>query len=295
MSVEHPVSDTDRAWEEWGQKDPYFAVLTLERFRSISMTTSAKQEFFASGVHHVTSLLKNCRDWVDPSFVPARVLDFGCGVGRVLIPLAAAAESAIGVDISPSMLQEARRNCDEQGLDNVSLVLSDDELSAVEGLFDLIHSSIVFQHIEVARGRLLFRSLLDHLAPNGVAAIHVTYGKAYHPDTFGQPPVLSPASASKPPARAWIAGRPGIGTLTRLWRKEPSLGGKPAGVECGRTPPVTPVPDPEMLMNPYPLSDLAYLMQSAGVQHFHASFTDHGGELGVFLFFKRSSDSYQTV
>ena len=38
-------------------------------------------------------------------------------------------------------------------------------------------------------------------------------------------------------------------------------------------------------MNPYSLSELAFMLQSAGVTQFHTAFTDHGGELGVFLFF----------
>jgi hypothetical protein len=46
--------------------------------------------------------------------------------------------------------------------------------------------------------------------------------------------------------------------------------------------------DPQMLMNPYNLSEIAFLMQSSGVNKFDAEFTDHGGELGVFLFFRRS-------
>ena len=45
--------------------------------------------------------------------------------------------------------------------------------------------------------------------------------------------------------------------------------------------------DPEMQMNPYQLSELAFLLQSAGIPGFQAQFTDHGGELGVFLFFKK--------
>ena len=40
-------------------------------------------------------------------------------------------DAVVGVDISPSMLAEARRNCDREGLDNVVLAPSDDDLSGV--------------------------------------------------------------------------------------------------------------------------------------------------------------------
>lgn len=48
-----------------------------------------------------------------------------------------------------------------------------------------------------------------------------------------------------------------------------------------------PPADPEMLMNPYNLSELAFMLQTAGVASFSVEFTDHGGELGVFLFFRK--------
>jgi hypothetical protein len=42
-----------------------------------------------------------------------------------------------------------------------------------------------------------------------------------------------------------------------------------------------------MQMNAYNLSELAYMLQSVGVRSMHVEFTDHGGELGVFLFFRK--------
>ena len=49
----------------------------------------------------------------------------------------------IRVDISPFLPQEAQRNCDERGLTNVSLLLSDNALSTAGGTFDLVHTCIV--------------------------------------------------------------------------------------------------------------------------------------------------------
>jgi SAM-dependent methyltransferase len=285
-------ADTDSEWEKWGQQDPYFAVLTLERFRSSRLTASDKEEFFASGAHHAASVLADCRRLFDASFAPTSVLDFGCGVGRVLIPLAVQVQRAVGVDVSLSMLAEARRNCDERAIQNVELVQSDDDLTRVEGTFDLIHSSIVFQHIPIERGRVLFQHLLDHLAPTGIAAIHVTFGKAYHAQNFGQPPAPAPFPASPPVRHTSLRQRLSRGSLGRTWR---AWSGKSAGTPPPEAEPSPGVSDPQMLMNPYPLSELAYLMQMAGIQRFHASFTDHGGELGVFLLFQRSEGPPQSV
>jgi SAM-dependent methyltransferase len=241
---------TDHEWVRWGQQDPYFAVITDAKFRSAKLTEAARQEFFDSGRYHVQYVMDACRRLAGPAFVPARALDFGCGVGRVALPLAQKVQTVVGVDVSPAMLAEARNNCEQQGIRNVELRLSDDDLSAVQGPYDLVHSCITFQHIDVQRGRHFFKRLVDLLAEGGVGAIQITYAKAYHASTFGQPPPPAPAQARK-------------------IRIDPRS------------------PDPEMQMNPYSLSELAFLLQAAGVQSFQADFTDHGGELGVFLFFSK--------
>jgi SAM-dependent methyltransferase len=47
------------------------------------------------------------RAWSPPA--GRRVLDFGCGVGRVAVALAGEAEAVLGVDLSAGMIAEARR------------------------------------------------------------------------------------------------------------------------------------------------------------------------------------------
>ena len=259
---------TDIEWEKWGAADPYFGVITLSKFRAANLTPQAKQEFFASGRHHVQCILETCRRLIDPTFAPKRVLDFGCGVGRLVVPFAELAEWVVGVDVSPSMLVEARRNCTEFNLHHIDLLASDDELSMLGEPFDLVHSSIVFQHIDVARGRRLFSRLVELLAPGGLGAVHVTYGKAAFAGTFGQSPPQAPAA----PERSWTQ------MLIPRW------------LERKADEPVEHKPvngDPEMQMNSYSLSELAFVLQTAGVARFVADFTDHGGELGVILYFQK--------
>lgn len=256
---------TDIEWEKWGARDPYFSVLTDPKYRAAAMTAEARDEFFALGRHHADYVLHACRARLDSAFAPRRVLDFGCGVGRVVIPFAAAAEEVVGVDVSPSMLAEAQRNCAHYGAGNVKLVLSDDELSAVGGEFDLVHSCIVIQHIEVDRGLRLFEQLLRRIAPGGAGAIQITFGWDVHHATYG---VVPPPPAA-PPAR-WYQ------TLTRqLPRRTRRAPEPPAGA------------DPEMQMNFYNLSQLAFLLHRAGIAAFHSEITDHGGALGVFMFFRK--------
>lgn len=257
---------TDLHWEDWGARDPYFGVLTDPKFRNASLTPEAREEFFRSGQVHAEHVLHVCRDRIDPAFAPRRILDFGCGVGRVLIPFARLAEQAVGMDVAPSMLAEAQRNADAQGVSNLVLLPSDDQLSALDGDFDLVHCCIVLQHLEVPRGRELFRRLVQRVRPGGIGALQVTFAWDYHDATFGQPP--PPVSPPEP------------GLSRRL--KDGLRGLRSAPVP---EPPAAPK-DPEMQMNFYNMSELMYTLQRAGASSLHADFTDHGGAIGAFMFFR---------
>jgi len=234
------------------------------------MTVESKEEFFTSGSHHVDHVLGVLRSRFVPNFVPKRVLDFGCGVGRLLVPFAAKAESVVGLDVSPSMLAEALRNCQTRGIENVSLALSDDSLSAAIESFDLVHSCIVLQHIEVPRGRELFSRLVSKICVGGFGVLHVTFAWNAYESTFGQPPALPPP----PPERRLSATRRWI---RRLWRNSEV----DAQVRQAEEP-----TDPEMQMNYYNLSELTFVLQRAGVRWFHTELTDHGGALGAVLYFQ---------
>lgn len=67
----------------------------------------------------------------------ARVLDFGCGIGRVAIALAPFAAEVTGVDISPAMVEQARVRA--AGLDGVKFAASDGRtLPCSDGAFDCV-------------------------------------------------------------------------------------------------------------------------------------------------------------
>lgn len=164
---------TDRDWENWGAADPYFGVYSRERFRSGSMTSEARNEFFFSGEEHIARTLRELRDAFGDEPAVRSALDFGSGVGRLVIPLARRAERVTGVDISPSMIAEAKRNCAAAGIDNATFVESDDRISRVSDTFDLVHSYIVLQHIAWRRGRGILQALADRVGPGGYLAVQI--------------------------------------------------------------------------------------------------------------------------
>jgi SAM-dependent methyltransferase len=140
-------------WDYWGEKDPYFGV---------AGSNLSQETFWESGKQYVDGLLKTIREHISPDFLSNRVLDFGCGCGRVVIPLSDQFHKVVGLDTSESMLKEARANCTA---DNVQFFSG---LSDLRGDFDLVHSTNVLIHIRPREGRRIIKILLSHLRPDGI-------------------------------------------------------------------------------------------------------------------------------
>ena len=166
---------TDADWELWGQNDPYYGVLSSEEYLNDRLDAASRERFFATGAEYIDRTLASIRSHLDADYRPRRCLDFGCGVGRLVIPLAARSDHVAGVDVSDTMLAEAAANCKQRGIENASFIKSDDDLSRLDGGFDLINSCLVLQHIPVARGMRMISALLGHLAEGGVITLQFHY------------------------------------------------------------------------------------------------------------------------
>ncbi len=165
------MENTDAHWKQWGSRDPYRGVLFDEKYKKSSLNENLN-EFFDTGESYIGSLMHYV-DLLYPGLPRRTAVDFGCGVGRLSIPLARRFQSVIGVDISPAMLDEAHKNCSSFGISNANFVSSDDLLSQVPAGVQLVQSYIVLQHIPVKRGLLIAKHLLGKLAPGGVCALQV--------------------------------------------------------------------------------------------------------------------------
>lgn len=166
---------TDRAWAWWGTNEQYFGVLTDERFLSSNLTEDQLDAFFESGRTHVDSVFELVAKHFSRDANIEQAVDFGCGTGRLLIPLARRAKHVIGVDVSPSMLAEAKENCAAAGIENVKLVASSEFLGCPEERFDLLHSVLVFQHIRKGAIERILTNLLARLETNGIVAVQMLY------------------------------------------------------------------------------------------------------------------------
>ena len=93
LSQEGDERDTDRDWTWIADSLPYFGVLSNDKF--INPTPDSLAEFFATGDRDVEQTLGMIRRRFG-DFTPRSALDFGCGVGRLLIPMAKRTGRAAG-------------------------------------------------------------------------------------------------------------------------------------------------------------------------------------------------------
>jgi SAM-dependent methyltransferase len=127
-------------WESLGRVDPLWAVMSTPEHRHGGWDLD---DFMATGRESVRYLTELAQSHAMP--LDGRVLDFGCGVGRMSNALAEHGLQVVGVDIATSMVDRAQelnahRDC-------LSFVAYDGgELPFPDNSFDAAVTLIVLQH-----------------------------------------------------------------------------------------------------------------------------------------------------
>lgn len=180
------LNNTDEQWKKFGKLFPYFGVISETKYRKNGLDDKELLEFFKTGKKQFLLTTGIIKKFLKPDFAPKKSLDFGCGVGRMLVPISRISGSVLGVDISGGMLEEARKNCEHRSIKNASFSLSDDALSRVRDKFDFIFCCKVFQHIPPKRGEIIFDKLLDKLDSGGVGVFDFCYQGAPNHTFYSQ-------------------------------------------------------------------------------------------------------------
>ncbi|HEY0941021.1 MAG TPA: class I SAM-dependent methyltransferase [Steroidobacter sp.] len=145
-----------------------------DRARRFAAQGSGLAAVCSYGMPEFYNLMIHCsqhlalRPWleIEPG---TRVLDVGCGVGRWSTLLAARGGIVTGMDLSPTMIAQAKRRANAKGLgDRCRFLLQDlAQLDAGEK-FDLIIGVTVLQHIlDTEALRSAVQRMAEHLVPGG--------------------------------------------------------------------------------------------------------------------------------
>jgi SAM-dependent methyltransferase len=143
MTLDEQLKKMQRDWDERARENARYYVNTEREDWS-------DDEFFRSGLRTVeeeilTDMINICQG-KNPREM--KVLEIGCGAGRVTRALAELFGQVWGVDVSGEMVRQARQSL--AGKANVTLIQNNGtDLSSItdSGTFDFAFSTIVFQHI----------------------------------------------------------------------------------------------------------------------------------------------------
>lgn len=214
MSVDRVKS----VWEELGRVDPLWAVLTDPTRRNRSWDV---EEFLATGASPVRQAVARLER--AGLSLGDRVLDFGCGAGRLCDALASHAAEVVGVDIAESMVEEARRI--NRHPDRVSFVHYDGRvLPFADASFDSVVSLISIQHSPPEVQLACLVELLRVVRPGGALVLQI-------PSRPARPAPLEPEAMR---ARIRIVTAPpelGVGQFARLTAEVTNSGARPWPVD----------------------------------------------------------------
>ncbi|MBM3746777.1 MAG: class I SAM-dependent methyltransferase [Acidobacteria bacterium] len=148
----------ERMREDWNRR----ALEDASYYVAFGRREQSEEEFFATGVELAEGLARELKRLgplphgrgsdtalTEPraSASGLRALEIGCGLGRLMRPLAPRFTELHGVDVSDEMLRRATGNL--RGVPNahVHLTSGADLAMFSDGFFDLVYSYAVFQHI----------------------------------------------------------------------------------------------------------------------------------------------------
>ena len=158
---------TQREWETLAQLDPLWAILSDNRLQFGKWN---REEFFASGEREIALLMSSCGISRGDN---GRVLDFGCGVGRLTKALLPYFSEVYGVDISAEMIRLAK----EYTPSCTFLLNQRGDLSLFpDNFFDFVYSNIVLQHQQTRNiAKSYIAEFLRIVKPGGVVVFQMPY------------------------------------------------------------------------------------------------------------------------
>jgi SAM-dependent methyltransferase len=179
-----PEHWSSNSWEEKAKENPLFAVMTTpdlidadpEQFSPEMLET-----FFAKGRRVFSAHIAPRIPLIDTGVAVPYLVEYGCGVGRILKAVLEAGYPCSGIDVSPTML----RHCESlvPGVKSLHLLDERNHCDLPDESADLVYTFAVLKHIH----RLSIYEAAVHemtrvLKPGGVLLINVNSGDYQYTD-----------------------------------------------------------------------------------------------------------------
>ena len=197
----------DAAFDAFAAREPFFATVTDPKFLRANLTPVRERKFYATGEALVERMFAIIEAGLVPGFAPVSMLEYGCGPGRLAIPLSRRPGSVSAIDRSPVMLDVARREAARRGAGHIAFD-APDAFAASSRKFDLVVCYHVLQRLSTRTGLSLIRSLVDRMSPGGVGVF--------------QWPLGTGASAGVQVTRWAREHLPGVNATINRLRRKPS-------------------------------------------------------------------------
>ncbi len=159
------VARNKKEWEELASLDPLWSILSDPEKRFCKWEVS---DFFETGIKEIEAILGKAGSLGYPER-RRKVLDFGCGVGRLARGLSENFSEYYGVDISEEMVNLARQF--NGNAYNCWFILNPSGNLRIfpDNHFDMVYSNIVLQHLpHTGQIRSYIREFIRLLTPAGL-------------------------------------------------------------------------------------------------------------------------------
>ena len=162
-------------WDEMAKENPMYAVMSSSDFLTEGagdFDLEKLQQFFKKGRRLFETHVQPCLNLLKPSAERPVLVEYGCGMGRILRAVVDGGYSCAGVDISPTMLDHCRETV--KGGASLLLVNEEGHSGLPDAFADVVYSYAVLQHIQKLS---VFRRAIHEICrltkPEGVIAIQL--------------------------------------------------------------------------------------------------------------------------